>query len=191
MADNQDQPTPSTEGNDEHQPHPAAEQTQAGEGGTDNPASETTDRLNICVRDNAQNELHFTVKKTTKLVRVIDAWCARHGISRIGKRFLADGSAIHDDDTPESLELEDGDIIEVFEEQVGGTEGDGIPKKRLEITNADKYGAEMIFRVNPTTDLVKVMIAFGKAKQLVDPNSLPTVSIRDNNTPKTIGTTQF
>ena len=126
MTDNQDQPGPSTEGNNEHQPRPSANQTQGGE-----PTGETPDRLNLRVRDNAQNELHFTVKKTTRLVRLIDAWCERHGISRVGKRFLVDGSVIHDEDTPEMLEMEDGDIIEVFEEQVGGAVED-IPKDRAE-----------------------------------------------------------
>ena len=124
MADNQDQPTPSTESNSERQPRTSTNQTQHGAGDTGKPTSATTDRLTIRVRDNGQNELHFTVKKSTRLVKLIDAWCERHGISRIGKRFLVDGSVIHDEDTPESLEMEDGDMVEVFEEQVGGADED-------------------------------------------------------------------
>ncbi len=127
MADNQDQPIPSTASNNEHQP-PSTNQTQDGGGDTGKPTSETTDRLTIRVRDNGQNELHFAVKKSTRLVKLIDAWCERHGISRVGKRFLVEGSVIHDEDTPESLEMEDGDIVEVFEEQVGGADGNNKPK---------------------------------------------------------------
>ena len=126
MTDNQDQPIPPTEANGEHQPRPSAGQTQDREGDTDNPTSETPDKLSLRVRDNAQNELHFVVKKNTRLVRLIDAWCQRHGISRIGKRFLVNGSVIHDEDTPESLDMEDGDVIEVFEEQVGGAVEDKL-----------------------------------------------------------------
>ena len=122
MSNNQDQPIPSTEGNNQHQPRTSTEQTQNGGGNIGIQTSETPERLNLRVRDNAQNELHFAVKKTTRLVKLIEAWCERHGISRVGKRFLVDGSVIHDEDTPESLEMEDGDIIEVFEEQVGGVD---------------------------------------------------------------------
>lgn len=124
MTDNQDRPIPSAEGNNEHHPRTSTGQTRDGGGDTGNATRETTDKLNLRVRDNAQNELHFTVKKTTRLAKLIDAWCERHGISRVGKRFLVDGSVVHDEDTPESLDMEDGDIIEVFEEQVGGANED-------------------------------------------------------------------
>ena len=47
-------------------------------------------------------------------------------IGRSALRFLFDGRRINDDDTPESLELESEDIIEVVGEQIGGgLSGDG------------------------------------------------------------------
>ena len=44
----------------------------------------------------------------------------RQGVSVGALRFLFDGKRINDDDTPKSLEMEDGDSIEVYQEQVGG-----------------------------------------------------------------------
>ena len=132
MTDNHKQPIPSSGGNNEHQPRTSTGQAQDGGGDTGNSTSETTDRLSLRVRDNAQNEIFFAVKKTTRLIKLIDAWCERNGVSRAGKRFLVDGSVIYDEDTPESLDMEDGDIIEVFEEQVGGADEDA-PKERSKI----------------------------------------------------------
>merc|ERR1719187_1987068 len=35
-------------------------------------------------------------------------------------RFTFDGSRINDNDTPKSMDMEDGDTIEVFTQQTGG-----------------------------------------------------------------------
>ena len=35
-------------------------------------------------------------------------------------RFLFDGKRINDDDTPKALEMENDDVIEVYQEQTGG-----------------------------------------------------------------------
>ncbi|RWS20725.1 proton-coupled amino acid transporter 4-like protein, partial [Leptotrombidium deliense] len=35
-------------------------------------------------------------------------------------KFLFDGQRINDKDTPKNLEMENGDVIEVYHEQVGG-----------------------------------------------------------------------
>lgn len=37
-------------------------------------------------------------------------------------RFRFDGSAINENDTPTSLEMEEGDTIEVYQQQTGGFE---------------------------------------------------------------------
>ncbi|KAK7582650.1 hypothetical protein V9T40_014095 [Parthenolecanium corni] len=42
------------------------------------------------------------------------------GVQLAGLRFLFDGRRISDEDTPKSLEMEDGDVIEVYQEQSGG-----------------------------------------------------------------------
>ena len=45
----------------------------------------------------------------------------RQGVPVNTLRFLFDGNRINDEDTPKSLEMEDGDTIEVYQEQIGGT----------------------------------------------------------------------
>lgn len=42
------------------------------------------------------------------------------GVSVNTLRFLFDGRRINDEDTPKSLEMEEDDVIEVYQEQVGG-----------------------------------------------------------------------
>ena len=39
-------------------------------------------------------------------------------------RFLFDGRRINDDETPKALEMEQDDVIEVYQEQTGGIEVD-------------------------------------------------------------------
>ena len=42
-------------------------------------------------------------------------------------RFLFDGRRINDDETPKALEMEQDDVIEVYQEQTGGAASDGFP----------------------------------------------------------------
>lgn len=78
------------------------------------------DHLTLKVTDN-NTEVLFRVRKTTPLKRVIDGFCKRTGKDRQSLRFLADGDRVNDDDTPEKLGLEDNDVIEVLNQQVGGS----------------------------------------------------------------------
>ena len=81
----------------------------------------TTDeyiKLKVVGQDNA--EVHFKVKYTTNLGKLKKSYSDRQGVSVSALRFLFDGRRINDEDTPKSLEMEDGDAIEVYQEQVGG-----------------------------------------------------------------------
>lgn len=90
---------------------PAAERQEA-------PAQ--ADHLNIKVTDN-NNELMFKIKKSTKLEKLMKAFCDRHGKPPGSVRFVFEGERIQESDTPDKLEMEDGDAIEVFYEQRGGS----------------------------------------------------------------------
>ena len=48
------------------------------------------------------------------------AFCERQGISLRSVRFLFDGTRIRENQTPQELEMEDGDSIDVVIAQVGG-----------------------------------------------------------------------
>ena len=61
----------------------------------------------------------FKMKKTIPMSRLMNAYCQRQGVNLNAVRFIFDGSRINSSQTPEDLEMEDGDVIDVMMEQVG------------------------------------------------------------------------
>ncbi|CDZ96945.1 Ubiquitin-like proteins [Phaffia rhodozyma] len=92
------------------QPEPKPE----GEGG---PKGEP---INIKVASSDGTDVHFKIKTTTKFSKLKSAYAQRVGKSVSTIRFLFDGTAVGDDDTPASLSMEDQDSIDVMIEQIGG-----------------------------------------------------------------------
>mmetsp|Transcript_35541 Transcript_35541/g.68122 ORF Transcript_35541/g.68122 Transcript_35541/m.68122 type:complete len:96 (-) Transcript_35541:390-677(-) len=78
------------------------------------------DTLNIKVKDSDNNEVHFKVKKTTKFEKIMEAFCKKKGVDKANTRFIFDGQRINGQQTPNDLDMEDDDTIEVMMEQVGG-----------------------------------------------------------------------
>ncbi|EEQ85180.1 hypothetical protein RJZ56_006425 [Blastomyces dermatitidis] len=78
-----------------------------------------TEHLNIKVTDN-NNEVFFKIKRTTQLKKLMEAFCTRQGKDISAVRFLFDGTRVRQDDTPDTLDMADGDTLEVHQEQVGG-----------------------------------------------------------------------
>lgn len=66
------------------------------------------------------NEIHFRVKFTTQMAKVKKSYSERVGVPVNSLRFLFDGRRIDDTDTPRALEMEDDDVIEVYQEQTDG-----------------------------------------------------------------------
>ncbi|KAH8788486.1 ubiquitin-related domain-containing protein [Diaporthe sp. PMI_573] len=79
-----------------------------------------TEHLNIKVTDN-NNEVFFKIKKSTKLEKLMGAFCERQGKNVTSVRFLFEGQRVQPNDTPDTLEMQDGDTLEVHQEQVGGS----------------------------------------------------------------------
>lgn len=73
--------------------------------------------INLKVSDGS-NEIFFKIKRATPLRRLMDAFAKRQGKSLESLRFIADGTRINPDSTPDELDLEDGDVIEAHQEQV-------------------------------------------------------------------------
>jgi len=80
---------------------------------------ESSDHLNIKVTDN-NNEVFFKIKRTTQLEKLMKAFCERQGKKPESCRFLFDGTRVTPEDTPDTLEMQDGDTLEVHQEQIGG-----------------------------------------------------------------------
>ena len=66
------------------------------------------------------NEIHFRVKQTTQMGKLKKSYSERVGVPVTSLRFLFDGRRINDDETPKALEMEQDDVIEVYQEQTGG-----------------------------------------------------------------------
>lgn len=65
-------------------------------------------------------EIHFKLNVRTKFVKVKAAYCHRLGLPINAFRFLFDGHRINDDETPEALQMQNDDLVEVYQEQTGG-----------------------------------------------------------------------
>ncbi|OZJ04270.1 Ubiquitin-like protein pmt3/smt3 [Bifiguratus adelaidae] len=76
--------------------------------------------INLKVVGSDHNEVFFKIKRTTQLKKLMDAYCERQGKATSSVRFLYDGQRIQPTNTPNDLEMEDGDSIDVMVEQIGG-----------------------------------------------------------------------
>ena len=67
-------------------------------------------------------EEHYKLALTTQLGKLFKTWCNRH-LDEDGKpanaRFLFDGYRLEDWRTPQSVDMQDGDVIDVMVEQQG------------------------------------------------------------------------
>ncbi|RFU74374.1 ubiquitin modifier [Trichoderma arundinaceum] len=60
-----------------------------------------SEHLNIKVTDN-NNEVFFKIKRSTKLEKLMTAFCERQGKSLNSVRFLFDGTRVQPTDTPDA-----------------------------------------------------------------------------------------
>lgn len=75
--------------------------------------------INLKVSDGSA-EIFFKIKRSTPMKRLMEAFCKRQGKDLSSLRFLIDGTRVSPDNTPDDLDLEDGDTIEAHREQTGG-----------------------------------------------------------------------
>merc|ERR1711890_162910 len=84
-------------------------------------ASGETEYIKLKVVGQDSNEIHFRVKMTTQMGKLKKSYSERVGVPVSSLRFLFDGRRINDDETPKQLEMEQDDVIEVYQEQTGGS----------------------------------------------------------------------
>ena len=59
--------------------------------------------MNIVVKGQDGEEVHFKVKKTTPFKKIMDAYCSKRGLARMYIRFFIDGERIEESDTPKMM----------------------------------------------------------------------------------------
>ena len=72
-----------------------------------------TNEINIKVKDQRGTAICFKMKRSIKLKKLMQTYCARNGYPQNSVRFLYEGEEIRETDTPEGLKMEDGDMIEI------------------------------------------------------------------------------
>ncbi|EJT98153.1 small ubiquitin-related modifier [Dacryopinax primogenitus] len=77
--------------------------------------------INVKVVTSTGDEVFFKIKRNTKMSKLKGAYAQRVGKDVQTIRFLYDGERLGEDETPASLEMQDGDTIDVMVEQVGGS----------------------------------------------------------------------
>eukprot|EP00091_Calanus_sinicus_P020181 TRINITY_DN5384_c0_g1_i1.p1 TRINITY_DN5384_c0_g1~~TRINITY_DN5384_c0_g1_i1.p1 ORF type:complete len:188 (+),score=73.21 TRINITY_DN5384_c0_g1_i1:82-564(+) len=85
---------------------------------------EEAEYIKLKVVGQDSNEIHFRVKQTTQMGKLKKSYSERVGVPITSLRFLFDGRRINDDETPKALEMEQDDVIEVYQEQTGGADDD-------------------------------------------------------------------
>merc|ERR1712200_142099 len=78
------------------------------------------DHINLRVTGQDGSVVQFKIKRHTPLRKLMQAYCDKQGQSMSNIRFRFDGQAINETDTPNKLEMEDEDTIDVFTQQTGG-----------------------------------------------------------------------
>ncbi|CAF1523618.1 unnamed protein product [Rotaria sordida] len=86
-----------------------------------NNRSKSHEGIQLRVVGQDHSEVYFKAKMTTSMGKLIKSYAKRQGVAVDSLRFVFDGKRINDDETPELLEMEDNDIIDVYQEQIGGS----------------------------------------------------------------------
>ncbi|KAJ8024602.1 Small ubiquitin-related modifier 1 [Holothuria leucospilota] len=94
--------------------------TSSGEGGGDGTNNGKNEFIKLKVKAQDQTEVHFRVKMTTQMKKLKESYCQKMGVPVSSRRFLFEGQRITNEMTPEGLSMEDEDVIDVYNEQIGG-----------------------------------------------------------------------
>ncbi|NXK92092.1 SUMO3 protein, partial [Formicarius rufipectus] len=79
-----------------------------------------SDYVNLKVAGQDGSLVQFKIKRHTPLRKLMKVYCERQGLSMRQIRFQFDGQPVKEADTPARLEMEDEDMISVFQHQTGG-----------------------------------------------------------------------
>ena len=83
-------------------------------------AAGETEYIKLKVVGQDSNEINFRISMTTQMGKLKKSYSERVRVPVSSLRFLFDGRRINDNDTPKQLEMEQDNVIEVYQEQTGG-----------------------------------------------------------------------
>lgn len=85
--------------------------------------SSQSDLIHLRVKSATHSEeVHFKIKKATPLKKLMEKFAERIGVENINTvTFLYEGERVYPNNTPEQLNMQEKDLIEVTVNQVGGS----------------------------------------------------------------------
>ncbi|KAL3636750.1 Small ubiquitin-related modifier 2 [Castilleja foliolosa] len=84
------------------------------------PGADSGLHINLKVKGQDGNEVFFRIKRGTQLKKLMNAYCDRQSVDFNSIAFLFDGRRLRVEQTPDELEMEDGDEIDAMLHQTGG-----------------------------------------------------------------------
>ncbi|GJW80188.1 ubiquitin-like protein SMT3 [Tanacetum coccineum] len=140
----------------------------SGGGDEDSKPNTGGDHINLKVKGQDGNEVFFRIKRSTQLKKLMNAYCDRQSVEINSIAFLFDGRRLRAEQTPDELEMEEGDEIDAMLHQTGG--GGGEENKKPDTCDEGariilkvkllQDGSEVFFRIRRSTQLKKLMIAY-------------------------------
>jgi small ubiquitin-related modifier len=115
------------------------------------------------------NKTFFQIKKTTKMQMLFAAFARRQGVAVTSLLFLLDGDRVDGENTPQTLELVDGDEIRCLLAQTGSIGKFGTHEKSVAIELLQANGAHL--NLSPRQEEVKVKAILSSLPN-AKPNSL-------------------
>ena len=82
---------------------------------------DSNEQISVKVKDQNGSVIIFKMKRNTIFKKLMNAYCERFGFFRSSVRFVFDGEAVKDNDTPMKLRIDDNDQIDAMIEQKGGS----------------------------------------------------------------------
>ncbi|KAI3708596.1 hypothetical protein L2E82_37875 [Cichorium intybus] len=87
------------------------------------PSADQGAHINLKVKGQDGNEVFFRIKRSTQLKKLMNAYCDRQSVELNQIAFLFDGRRLRAEQTPDELEMDDGDEIDAMLHQTGGGGG--------------------------------------------------------------------
>ena len=123
---------------------------------------EETEYIKLKVVGQDSNEIHFRVKMSTQMGKLKKSYAERVGVPISSLRFLFDGRRINDDETPKALEMEQEDVIEVYQEQTGGASENKDETEYIKLKVVGQDSNEIHFRVKMSTQMGKLKKSYAE-----------------------------